>query len=68
MLRPQRVEIMKLLQRFFREEGGATAVEYGLLVAVLSLAVAAGVGVFSDRLQTMLGVDFVQALNTHTPG
>ncbi|QPC90725.1 Flp family type IVb pilin [Mesorhizobium sp. INR15] len=35
---------MKTLRRFLEDENGATAVEYGLIVAVLSLAVVAGVG------------------------
>jgi|EndMetStandDraft_9_1072997.scaffolds.fasta_scaffold230799_1 pilus assembly protein Flp/PilA len=37
--------IMKnLLQRFIQDETGATAIEYGLIVTVLSLAIVAGVG------------------------
>ncbi|RWH62574.1 MAG: Flp family type IVb pilin, partial [Mesorhizobium sp.] len=33
-----------LLQRFIEDESGATAIEYGLIVAVLSLAIVGGVG------------------------
>jgi pilus assembly protein Flp/PilA len=33
-----------MLRRFFRNQSGATAVEYGLIVAVLSLAIVGGVG------------------------
>lgn len=32
------------LQRFLRDESGATAIEYGLIIAVLSLAIVGGIG------------------------
>jgi pilus assembly protein Flp/PilA len=53
------------MRQFLRDEKGATAVEYGLIVAVLSLAILAGFGVFSNQIQTMLGTQLVDALNTH---
>ena len=56
---------MTFLRRFLRDQKGATAIEYGLIVAVLSLAIIAGFNVFAGQLQTMLGNDFVDALNTH---
>ncbi|MER8393804.1 Flp family type IVb pilin [Mesorhizobium sp. M1340] len=40
-----------LLQRFLEDERGATAIEYGLIVAVLSLAIVAGVGRAADAIQ-----------------
>lgn len=40
----------RLLQRFLSSETGATAIEYGLIVAVLSLVVIAGVGTAADAL------------------
>jgi pilus assembly protein Flp/PilA len=39
-----------LLQRFWEDESGATAVEYGLIVAVLSLTIVAGVGKAADAI------------------
>ena len=33
-----------MLQRFLKDETGATAIEYGLIVAVLSLAIVGGIG------------------------
>ncbi|MCV3207589.1 Flp family type IVb pilin [Mesorhizobium sp. YC-39] len=33
-----------VLQRFLEDETGATAIEYGLIVAVLSLTIVTGVG------------------------
>ncbi len=40
-----------LLQRFLKDETGATAIEYGLIVAVLSLAIVGGVGQASNAIQ-----------------
>ncbi|MBZ9991864.1 Flp family type IVb pilin [Mesorhizobium sp. BH1-1-5] len=40
-----------LLQQFIQDETGATAIEYGLIVAVLSLAIVGGVGRAMDALQ-----------------
>ncbi len=39
-----------LLQQFIEDETGATAVEYGLIVVVLSLAIIAGVRQAADGL------------------
>jgi pilus assembly protein Flp/PilA len=40
-----------LLKTFLRDEAGATAIEYGLIVAVLSLAIVAGVGNAANAIQ-----------------
>lgn len=40
----------KVLQRFFQDTSGATALEYGLLVAFFSTALLATYGVLSARL------------------
>ncbi|UVK40340.1 Flp family type IVb pilin [Mesorhizobium sp. AR10] len=40
-----------LLQRFLEDETGATAIEYGLIVAVLSLAIVGGIGKAADAIQ-----------------
>ncbi|RWK32336.1 Flp family type IVb pilin [Mesorhizobium sp.] len=39
-----------LLQRFWEDKTGATAVEYGLIAAVLSLTIVAGVGKAADAI------------------
>ena len=44
----------KLARRFFADETGATAIEYGLIVAVLSLAMIAGFTQFGSSLENML--------------
>jgi pilus assembly protein Flp/PilA len=45
----------KTLRRFIADESGATAVEYGLIVAVLSLVVVAGVGKAANSLEYLWG-------------
>lgn len=45
----------KLARRFFADETGATAIEYGLIVAVVSLAMIAGFSQFGGALENMLG-------------
>jgi pilus assembly protein Flp/PilA len=40
-----------LLQRFLKDETGATAIEYGLIAAVLSLAIVGGVGQAANAIQ-----------------
>jgi pilus assembly protein Flp/PilA len=40
-----------LLRRFLRDENAATAIEYGLIAMLLSLAVLGGVGSLADKLQ-----------------
>jgi pilus assembly protein Flp/PilA len=44
-----------IVRAFAKDDGGATAVEYGLIVAVLSLAMVAGFAQFSNELENMLG-------------
>lgn len=44
-----------MLRRFWNHRGGATAIEYGLIVAVLSLAIVAGVGTAGNSLENLWG-------------
>lgn len=46
--------MLKLAGRFLADETGATAIEYGLIVAVLSLAMIAGFTQFGNALEGML--------------
>jgi pilus assembly protein Flp/PilA len=43
---------MKLLQRFLRDESGATAIEYGLIAAGISLAIITVVQGMGTKLKT----------------
>jgi pilus assembly protein Flp/PilA len=43
---------MRMLMRFLRNESGATAIEYGLIAAGISLAIIAVVNGLGTRLNT----------------
>jgi pilus assembly protein Flp/PilA len=42
---------MRVIRRFIRDEGGATAVEYGLIAALVSVAAGGLVMVLGDIVQ-----------------
>lgn len=44
-----------MFAKFLKDTKGATAVEYGLIAAVLSLAIIGGVGILAGDLQAMWG-------------
>jgi pilus assembly protein Flp/PilA len=44
-----------IIRRFLADRSGATAVEYGLIIAVLSLTIVAGVNSASNSLQNLWG-------------
>jgi pilus assembly protein Flp/PilA len=43
---------MRLFQRFLRDEGGATAIEYGLIAAGIALVIITVVNGIGTRLNT----------------
>jgi pilus assembly protein Flp/PilA len=42
----------KFMTRFVRDESGATAIEYGLIAALMAVAVIAAIGALSPKLKT----------------
>ena len=44
---------MALIQRFLANESGATAIEYGLIIAVLSLVIVGGIGRAGNAISEM---------------
>ena len=42
----------KLLSRFYKDESGATAIEYGLIAALIALAIIAGAGALGNSLNS----------------
>jgi pilus assembly protein Flp/PilA len=46
---------MKLVQRFLKDESGATAIEYGLIAAGISVAIIATLTQTKDALIGMFG-------------
>ena len=41
----------RMIKRFFHDRNGATAIEYGLIVTVLSLAIVAGVATATNSIE-----------------
>lgn len=55
-----------MMKRFLRDEGGATAIEYGLIVALIAVAMVGGFSQLADQLQQLWGDnngDIQQGLN-----
>jgi len=44
---------MEKMRNFFKDESGATMVEYGLLVALIAVACIAAVGTLAGGIQTV---------------
>ena len=44
---------MATIRNFFKDESGAAAVEYGLLVALIACVIIAGVGLLGSSLNAM---------------
>lgn len=42
------------LKAFWRDESGATAIEYGILAACLGMAIIAALGVLEERMYNLL--------------
>lgn len=46
---------MKSIIRFLKDEGGATAIEYGLIAALISIVVIVVLGAVGENLDTVFG-------------
>ena len=46
---------MKTLTRFLRDENGATAIEYGLIAALVSVAAIGAMGTLGTKLSQVFG-------------
>jgi pilus assembly protein Flp/PilA len=55
----------KLLSRFVKDESGATAIEYGLIAALIALAIIVGAGALGSALNTKF-TDIGTCLDTPT--
>lgn len=44
---------MKNIVRFFKDEEGVTAIEYGLLASLIALAIIVGAGLLGTNLNTL---------------
>jgi len=53
---------MKKLISFFKDEEGATAIEYGLLAALIAVVMAVGAAVVGTNLNTLFGTTIAGSL------
>ena len=56
----------KLFARFLKDESGATAIEYGLIAALIALAIVVGAGKLGNALNVQFG-KVANKLNTSMP-
>lgn len=56
----------KLIKRFIDEDDGATAIEYGLIAALIAVAIIAAVSAVGDNLSTTFD-DVASGLGGATP-
>jgi pilus assembly protein Flp/PilA len=55
-----------LIARFVKDESGATAIEYGLIAALIALAIMVGAGAVGNALDERFA-DIANTLNTTNP-
>jgi pilus assembly protein Flp/PilA len=53
----------KLIARFVKDESGATAIEYGLIAALIAMAIIVSAGLIGDELDTKFN-SIATSLNT----
>lgn len=56
----------KIFARFFKDESGATAIEYGLIAALISVALITGASTLGNSLNTTF-TGLSTELNKHKP-
>jgi pilus assembly protein Flp/PilA len=44
--------LSKIIENFWNDESGATAIEYGLIAALIALAIVVGAGALGNSLNT----------------
>ncbi|SES35126.1 pilus assembly protein Flp/PilA [Rhizobium sp. NFR03] len=52
----ERTPVIPLFQRFLSDRGGATAIEYGLIAGIITIAIVAGFGVLTQQLTNVFNV------------
>jgi pilus assembly protein Flp/PilA len=58
---------MNIFKRFAQDESGATAIEYGLIAALIALAIVAGAGALGTNLGGLFD-NIAGELSEHAPG
>lgn len=55
--------VKHLMTRFVRDESGATAMEYGMIVALLSIIIIAGIGAIGETTRDQVFGAIVNSIN-----
>ena len=56
----------KIVARFVKDESGATAIEYGLIAALIALAIVAGAGALGNALDNQFNFLSGELANAQT--
>ena len=59
---------MRFLVRFWRDESAATAIEYGLIATLISIAIVGGFSMLANNVEFLWGNNnskIMQALDSH---
>jgi len=56
----------KIVARFVKDESGATAIEYGLIAALIALAIVAGAGALGNALGNQFNFLSTELQNSQT--
>lgn len=62
--------MLALIRKLMKDKKGATAIEYGLIAALVSVAAIGALGTMGDSLETMFGsvsTELTNSLPTTTP-
>lgn len=59
---------MTFFKNLVRDEAGATAIEYGLIAALIAVAAIVGMGALGDSLDTTFNNVSTELNNNNTPG
>jgi pilus assembly protein Flp/PilA len=57
------IELMRIMQTLWKDEEGATAVEYGIMVALIAMVIIVAVALVGTNLSTLFN-----NVATHVPG
>lgn len=60
--------MIRMMKKFWKDEDGVTAIEYGLMAALVALAITVGAGLLGTNLNTLFNdvAEFLGGVNVPT--
>lgn len=60
--------MIRMMKKFWKDEDGVTAIEYGLIAALVALAITVGAGLLGTNLNTLFNdvAEFLGGVNVPT--